>query len=114
LVDEANVKGGVIAERAIGSGTPRYTAIMGGGGDLVCAIADMEAFNYRDNWRVPEVEELRGAKGLVLDCNVPPTVMKNVLERYGRVREEGGVVLVDPTSVEKAILCKDVLLKCGT
>ena len=94
----------VVANVLCGARTARYTAILQNS-DLAYAVADMELFSKDANWRLPTDPELERARALVVDCNLPPTTLSAAINRFRQT--EGGkndkkVVVVDPTSVEKA------------
>ncbi len=75
--------------------TATYVAVLDGGGDLECAVADMDVMK---DIPIPSQEDLTDAKWVVLDGNVPPE------KAVSTAKNASGKVMLEPTSVDKATI----------
>lgn len=94
--------------------SPRYLCLLDSRGDLLGAIADMDAMDLL-TWQALEErkESLDGADFLVLDANLPAASLEWLAGRYGRSararrRAAGPFLAVDPVSETKASRLKGI------
>ena len=81
-----------------GTRTATYSALLDADGDLVAAVADMDAFDALHS-RVVDDAMLADASCCVVDANVPTDVLGDVARRCAAA---GVPVVFEPTSVPKA------------
>lgn len=89
--------------RMEGISIPTYLCVLDNEGNLVGAVADMDAL---DNLRIEHLEEQSGlldrASAIVIDGNIPQSCIEWIAERYHDARPERPFLVADPVSTTKA------------
>jgi len=86
-----------------GISMPTYLCVLDNAGNLVGAVADMDAI---DNLNIEHLERhlalLDHASAIVIDGNVPQSCIECVVARYNYARPERPFLVADPVSTAKA------------
>jgi pseudouridine kinase len=89
--------------RMEGISIPTYLCVLDNAGNLVGAVADMNALdNLRTEHLEEQIELLDCASAIVIDGNIPQSCIEWIVERYHDARPERPFLVADPVSATKA------------